>query len=344
MSAEVRERKKEKALDKLCLAVETADPTKIRGAAKRCYKLGVLDDIFPPTQESNPLHRLIERHEHDLIVDLLECKASPDVPDNEGFTPLFLAMKNLDEEGNLDTFQLLLESHADPNLHANDVGPLTQAVRDNNIDIVHYLVQHKVDVMEDDRLPFREACKANQVQIGEIILERVLEGDGGCPATLACQNAVNCRVDDDPEYHCLIHQAVINSSVDLLDLLLQYKANVHQKDHMDRTALHYCGMGKTDNVEIAEILISKKANCHQEDKKFWTPVMLACKMASKDMYLYFHSLQEGDPVFDRFAQAVDNGTNIPSSTASLLSDPEESRRNSKQSRRDSKNSQMTNPI
>ena len=81
------------------------------------------------------------------------------------------------------------------------------------------------------------------------------------------------------------------SSVNLLKATLQYKPELHLKDSIGRTALHYAAA--VGNNEIFELLVQAGSNVNQQTIGGQTPLSKACIFGQGDIIEWYlnNSLQ-----------------------------------------------------
>ncbi|GAB2289346.1 hypothetical protein Dimus_023651 [Dionaea muscipula] len=78
----------------------------------------------------------------------------------------------------------------------------------------------------------------------------------------------------------LLHLACLAADISMVELLLQYGADINASDSRGQTPLHYClSMGRT---EIAKMLIIRGANPKAMDREVKTPMQVAAESAVND--------------------------------------------------------------
>ncbi|MED6160195.1 hypothetical protein PIB30_048977 [Stylosanthes scabra] len=78
----------------------------------------------------------------------------------------------------------------------------------------------------------------------------------------------------------VLHLACLTADAGMVELLLQYGANVSACDSKGQTPLHYCITG--GNTEAAKVLLLRGANSNAQDKEGNTPIKLASQSNSID--------------------------------------------------------------
>lgn len=123
--------------------------------------------------ESSAYKKAIEEKNFDSIHFFVNNGANVDVRNQDGQTPLMLAIL----ENKLDSVRFLLDHGADPNLHANDdTTPLMYAVVLNNFSAVKLLVNYNalIDVKTYDNMTAISLAQARKYWniVGYLITER----------------------------------------------------------------------------------------------------------------------------------------------------------------------------
>ncbi|KAJ7957177.1 ADP-ribosylation factor GTPase-activating protein [Quillaja saponaria] len=86
----------------------------------------------------------------------------------------------------------------------------------------------------------------------------------------SCENQ---QIEDIPDGFTVLHLACLTADLGMIELLLQYGADVNASDSSGRTPLHYCIIrGKTAS---AKMLLMRGANRHAVDKEGNTPLTLS---------------------------------------------------------------------
>ncbi|XP_038708108.1 ADP-ribosylation factor GTPase-activating protein AGD1 isoform X2 [Tripterygium wilfordii] len=113
-------------------------------------------------------------------------------------------------------------------------------------------------------------------------------GDSFDKISSSCLSSVNKNRDQLIE-ECydgcsLLHLACLNADVGMVELLLQYGANVNASDSRGRTPLHHCVISR--RTEIAKLLLMRGANRQAADKEGITADQLASESALEDSDLF----------------------------------------------------------
>uniref|UniRef100_A0A1D1YFF0 ADP-ribosylation factor GTPase-activating protein AGD3 n=1 Tax=Anthurium amnicola TaxID=1678845 RepID=A0A1D1YFF0_9ARAE len=88
------------------------------------------------------------------------------------------------------------------------------------------------------------------------------------------------ELDESLEGFSLLHFACQNADIGMLELLLQYGANINATDFKGQTPLHHCILdGKS---EIAKLFLSRGADPHATDREGKTPIQYAADIENVD--------------------------------------------------------------
>ncbi|KAI8500767.1 Ankyrin Repeat [Branchiostoma belcheri] len=207
-----------------------------------------------------PLHLAAAQGHQEVIRLLVRNKAKLNFPDVKAQTPVLLAVKGR----HVGCVRILLEAGANPNGWQNSLcTPLYQAALDGSLEIVRDLVSHGADV---DLSHIRVGLFVCTPLYGAIIHKRL-----DCFKFLLCSGA-------DPNYNknrvqkmfpgravqSFFHAVVKHKCPpEYAHLLMEFGADLHQRDEMDKTAadLHF----KSDTVdyikEMAATPLTLKTTC-----------------------------------------------------------------------------------
>lgn len=166
------------------------------------------------------------KNEHlDIIHELLNYGANPNVKNKSNETPLLLVVKNS------ELVKLLL----DHGVESNDPMALQQLVKDNNIEILKLLLDHGADPNSPSLL--RDAVKGNYFDIVKLLLER-----GANPNNSS--NLLRIASDD----------------IKMTKLLLEHGADPNERNDNGETPLF-----AVSQPEIAKLLFDYGADPHVKD-------------------------------------------------------------------------------
>ncbi|CAG9997130.1 unnamed protein product [Clonostachys byssicola] len=180
-----------------------------------------------PTKGWSALHLAIRYDYHDSVGLLLSKNSATDQPDNEGMTPLHLASRY----GRVELAGLLLDTGA------------------------------SLDTLDDQECtPFHVACIYGQLKVLELLWEK------GSPSQMSVENAYLFKP---------LGLAVINDRRNIVPWLLKNGASMsHPGGKHGKTALHLaCSFG---HFEMVQLLLEQHANIHQKDDFSNTPLLQSC--------------------------------------------------------------------
>jgi len=81
-----------------------------------------------------------------------------------------------------------------------------------------------------------------------------------------------------------IHDAAGFSTPEIIELLLDYGANVNEKGSRGRTPLHYAAIDSIGNENI-DLLLKRGADINKKDSKGWTPIFNAIQSGGGDQVI-----------------------------------------------------------
>ncbi|KAM7277272.1 hypothetical protein ACFE04_019138 [Oxalis oulophora] len=107
--------------------------------------------------------------------------------------------------------------------------------------------------------------------------------------------------DESPVGCSLLHLACLNADIAMVELLLQYGANIESPDSRGRTPLHYCMVSKKH--AFAKVLLKRGADPHATDKEGDIAVALESKSTHSDVHTSIPNVG--------MARLLVHSTNIP---------------------------------
>lgn len=208
-----------------------------------------------------PLHLAIQGNAFELVQQMLLVGADPNLPDNQGLTPLHLtAMQWNAGEGMM---KLLIENGADINKKASSTKgtPLIQALETNNIALVRLLLDCNAD-----------PNSADQYGTSPLLLA-VLRGTGEAVDLLLQSGAKTNHKNDRGQ--TALHIACQYGMTREIGLLLAQKADANARDADGRTPLHVAVTLGYANYELSRLLLDGGADPLIKDNNEITPYDLA---------------------------------------------------------------------
>ncbi|XP_016363419.1 tankyrase, TRF1-interacting ankyrin-related ADP-ribose polymerase b [Sinocyclocheilus anshuiensis] len=232
-------------------------------------------------RKSTPLHFAAGFGRRDVVEHLLQTGANVHSRDDGGLIPLH----NACSFGHAEVVSLLLCSGADPNARDNwNYTPLHEAAIKGKIDVCIVLLQHGADpnIRNTDGKSALDLAdpSAKTVLTGEYkkdeLLEAARSGNEEKLMALLTPLNVNCHASDGRKstsqkmLSTPLHLAAGYNRVRIVQLLLQYGADVHAKDKGGLVPLHNaCSYG---HYEVTELLLKHGACVNAMDLWQFTPL------------------------------------------------------------------------
>lgn len=153
-------------------------------------------------KSSSPMHTACQKGNIETVKHLLEIGADVNLPDENGFTPLYIACKygysqivqSLLNKTNNVTDHLSQRQKADVNICSKDrISPLFLACFDGNVEIVQCLLAAGADAnLRKGLSPLCIACQRNQGNVVKLLLENkadvnLCSNTGWNPLYAACE-------------------------------------------------------------------------------------------------------------------------------------------------------------
>ncbi|KAL2091699.1 hypothetical protein ACEWY4_011515 [Coilia grayii] len=232
-------------------------------------------------RKSTPLHFAAGFGRKDVVEHLLQTGANVHSRDDGGLIPLH----NACSFGHAEVVSLLLCQGADPNARDNwNYTPLHEAAIKGKIDVCIVLLQHGADpnIRNTDGKSALDLAdpSAKAVLTGEYkkdeLLEAARSGNEEKLMALLTPLNVNCHASDGRKstsqkmLSTPLHLAAGYNRVRIVQLLLQYGADVHAKDKGGLVPLHNaCSYG---HYEVTDLLLKHGACVNAMDLWQFTPL------------------------------------------------------------------------
>jgi ankyrin repeat protein len=291
----------------------------------------------PDALGSAPIHWAVMKNNHQAVRVLLQNGAKINVRDNDGFTPLLLAMEYSPESANI-----LLKNKADASI-ASDSGylPLHYACDVGNIKSVKYILE-KVNINQRDenrRTCLHFAARSGSLNIIKYLLQRKEAADinaldtEGDPS-LADIDALDTEGDPlladidalDIEGEPLIDALDIEGDPPLADtiwferpkagkLLLEKGALYYRPNKQKQTILH--AIASRGNLEFVEMITEFFKNTAEKHNESLNPKAVDCNEKTAEDYLdaRFNGDTDGPSGSDN---GSDNGSHFKAKFEELL--------------------------
>lgn len=179
----------------------------------------------------------------DMIKLLIDNKANINYSDDDGFTPLNIAI----ESGDMELTKFLITNGANVNsLMQDGVSLIGYAIAQNNMDLLQILIENGANVnytVGDSwaKTPLMTASRLGLDNVVRILLTRNAD-----------INAV------DINGNTALHTAALNSQLSVVKLLLEKNPNLDIQNKVGNTALHLAVI--SGNIDIVGELVLKGAN------------------------------------------------------------------------------------
>jgi len=218
----------------------------------------VEDDHFLAKPMQTALHRAVLGGQVEAIKYLLKNGASVDIQDEDGNTPLHLAL-NGNHRTRLACSLLLIENGADVNsVNKDKFTPLHFDARFGPLDVIKLLLNRGafVDGVADanqshhNTTPLLEACIRKSVDVAKLLLEKKAKAN-------LCWSKNPITV---------LHIASHEGLADLIAPLREAGASLNQTDDRDWNALHHAVYGNHQHIVIELLEASNSLDMEQKDK------------------------------------------------------------------------------
>lgn len=194
----------------------------------------------------------------DMIKLLIDNKANINYTDDDGFTPLNIAI----ETGNMETVKLLITNGADVNgLMQDGVSLIGYAIAQNNMDLLQILIENGANVNNTNGDSWADTPLMTASRLG---LDNVVR-------ILLSRNADINAVDING--NTALHTASLNSQLSVIKLLLEKNPNLDIQNKVGNTALHLAVI--SGNIDIVGELVLKGANARIRNNDRRYPIDIA---------------------------------------------------------------------
>jgi ankyrin repeat protein len=240
---------------------------------------------------------------------LLRNGANVNAKDANDKTPLYRAS----EWGTITMIKLLLDFGAEINpSHENESSPLFSAIECNRLDIVRFLIDRGASVIQTDGIfsPFHYASTYGKLDFIQLFLEsgfpiNVCDCDGSTPLMLCAASgnyeSIVYMLQNGSNLGALnyagksaIHFAMESMNVKVVELLIEFGADVNAKSIDDSTPLHLLFEGECyfsdELIDCISILLKHGANPKSLDKNGQTPISLAKEYGIKEAVALLNQL------------------------------------------------------
>ena len=279
---------------------------KMAKAIQECMKnkpIVKLINIDDKINQKKLLFEAIESHDVKSLEELLKIKVDLNIQDEEGCTPLLLAV----DFGHFEIVKILVSNRA--NLNATnfyDETPLGRAIEKGHYTITKYLLENGASVNVDfgEESPLQMAIKEQNLEIIQMLLENGANpnfydnSEDTVPAmdqALEIGNSVIIKMllKYGADGNTFLSQAIISkNNLAMVELLLKNNVNVNICDYYGMPHLHFA-ITRTINIEIIYLLIRFGADINAPDADSHNPLHYAIQFRKEDFQLLELLMQNG---------------------------------------------------
>lgn len=213
---------------------------------------------------------------------------------DEGLTPLALALKDTSDPINIKIAAELIKARCEPirgefayfedtvrtyNValrFTNNLTPLHMAVINNHYGIAQFLIDNGAVISAQDNdgsTPLHTAATYGRTEIAKLLLD----------------NGANINARDTQGRTPLLLVISKDQQIGMYTTLLNYKADVHAKDNYGNTTLHSATMSEVNNL-ILNRLVKEGADVDARNEYGKTPLALAVEQGLADQVSFFINL------------------------------------------------------
>ncbi|XP_072367860.1 2-5A-dependent ribonuclease-like [Scyliorhinus torazame] len=208
--------------------------------------------------------------EYENIVDLLlQHGACPRLRKKNGATPFIVAAI----AGNVNLLKMFLKLGADVNqTDYNGFTAFMEAAQYGHEDAVRFLFQQNADVNMHREVP--DAQKKVGKGGKTALIDAVVKGHEDIVAILLGEMCADVNALDNLGKTALLH-ALENDNQAIVEILLEFEANVNTKDKNENTPLNTALTSNTLQISVLEQLMQHTHNLNVRDNNGKTPLILA---------------------------------------------------------------------
>jgi ankyrin repeat protein len=236
-------------------AAKSGDLAKIKALLKDNPGLASSKDLWDLT----PLHMAVARSNREVVELLLTYSADVNARDINNRTPLHRAVVF----GHKDVAELLLANNADVNVKDNNGStPLHLAADAGEKDVAELLLTNKADISAKDNDGNTPLHWAEHLRGWNVLRDPI--------SVLSCK-----------EVEKSLNLVVDTGHKDVLELLLNNKADINAKNNQGETPLHFAV--KSGFRNLAKLLLVHNADVNAKNNQGETPLHFAVKRCFRDL-------------------------------------------------------------
>uniref|UniRef100_A0A3Q1G365 Ankyrin repeat and SOCS box containing 13a, tandem duplicate 2 n=1 Tax=Acanthochromis polyacanthus TaxID=80966 RepID=A0A3Q1G365_9TELE len=191
-----------------------------------------------------PLHEACLRGQAQCVQLLLDAGAQVDARNVDGSTPLCDACS----AGSLECVKILLEhgAKANPALTSRTASPLHEACVGGNSDCVELLIAMGACLEAYDLYygtPLHVACVNEHTNCVKVLLNAVPWGSGWRSLQMTFIFLVGAKVNAARLHETPLHHAAKSMRVEMIEILVEFGANIYARDHHDKKPVDYTTPG-----------------------------------------------------------------------------------------------------
>lgn len=201
-----------------------------------------------------PLHIAVERESLGMMIRLIQCGATIDAKMNKGIAPLHMAVKN----GSVPMVDALLMCLANTNVVTDEMQtPLHIAIKKNDLKLSHILAKNAADInakAQGGMTPLHLAVMHTDVSVVDFLIKY----GANIEAIRELKNSTN----DTVAHYTPLKDAILLQRFRIIEHLLKNNANPNRR--LDgETCLHIAF--KKNSSKIVELLVQYRADIYQKN-------------------------------------------------------------------------------